>query len=216
MYRLLLDGVQYPVPPSKVEIKANGNNKTVDLVDGTELNLLQSPGLSDVNMTILLPGVRYSFATYTGGFQPPKHYLGKLEALMVGKRPFRFELRRELDGGARLHDTSMVVSLENYTITDDANEGIDTTVKLSLKQYVYPQTGLAEVKEDGAGGLVAVPKTARANNRSTPESYTAQAGDTLLGIAKMFLGSDALYPSLAAKNGISNPCKLAAGMVIRL
>lgn len=81
-YRLYMDGILFPVTPSKITMKINGKNETVTLINEGEANILKSPGLTDVDFELLLPAVQYPFAVYPSGFRPAKYYLDKLEALM--------------------------------------------------------------------------------------------------------------------------------------
>ena len=216
MYAMFLDGVQYPVPPSKIETKVSGNNKTVNLADGSEINLIKTPGLTDISFSVTLPGVPYPFAVYPHGFRKPKYFLDRLEALMLAKKPFQFILARELPDSTPLHYTDITVALEDYTYTDDAGQGFDTTVKISLRQFRDYMTGLGAVQEGADGTFSATPQVTRADNRAAPSTYTVKAGDTLPNIARLFLGSDGLYTALMAANGITNPVSLAVGTVIRL
>lgn len=215
-YDFYLDGVQYPVPPEKLEVKIKGGNKTATLADGAEINLLGVPGLTDVSFTATLPGMRYPYAVYPDGFHPPRYYLDRLEALMLGKRAFQLLVSRALPDGTPLHYTRMTATLEEYTITDDAKAGFDTTVKISLKQYAPHMTGLGVIEQNADGTFTATPQAVRPAGQDIPAAYTVRAGDTLLSIAKQFLGSDTLYTALAVKNGLTNPCALAVGTVIRL
>ena len=89
-YRLYMDGILYPVTPSKITMKINGKNETVTLINEGEANILKSPGLTDVDFELLLPAVQYPFAVYPNGFRPAKYYLDKLEALMSAKSAFQY------------------------------------------------------------------------------------------------------------------------------
>ena len=44
-YDFYLDGVQLPIPPPKLEIKVTNKNKTVDLINTGEVNILKKEGL---------------------------------------------------------------------------------------------------------------------------------------------------------------------------
>ena len=134
-YRLYMDGILFPVTPSKITMKINGKNETVTLINEGEANILKSPGLTDVDFELLLPAVQYPFAVYPSGFRPAKYYLDKLEALMSAKSAFQYVVTRTDGTNQRLFDTSMKVSIESYDIVEDAGEGLDVTVKVKLRQY---------------------------------------------------------------------------------
>ena len=132
-YKMYLDGVLMPITPSKVKVKINNQNETLTLINGEEINILKAAGLSDVSFDLLLPQVPYPFTN--GGAQPADYYLSLLERLKTAKEPFQWILNREKPNGSRLFYTNLTVGMEDYQITDDAEEGFDITVTVSLKQY---------------------------------------------------------------------------------
>ena len=54
-YTMYLDGVAVPVTPSKIDVKIGNQNKSMNLIDGSEINILNEPGLSKVSFSLLLP-----------------------------------------------------------------------------------------------------------------------------------------------------------------
>ena len=134
-YYFYLGNVLLPIPPKKLELKISNQNKTYDLMNYSEINVLKSPGLTSIEFDILLPNVKYPFATYKNNFQNAKYFLGILENLKVNKSAFQFIVIRKFPNGTGIFDTNIKVSLEDYTITDSTDEGFDTTVKIKLKQY---------------------------------------------------------------------------------
>ncbi len=63
-YDFYLGKMLLPVPPEKLEIKINSNNKTYQMMNEGEINVLKSPGLTDIEFEVLLPNVKYPFAVY--------------------------------------------------------------------------------------------------------------------------------------------------------
>lgn len=47
-YKMYIDGVVMPITPSKVKADINNRNETVNLIDGSEILILKSPGLTDI------------------------------------------------------------------------------------------------------------------------------------------------------------------------
>ena len=87
MYSVYLEKMLLPVTPSKITIKTKGQNKTIDLIDSSQINILKQPGLSEISFDILLPQEEYHFSNYwvdkSKENEPPKfkkarHYLDKL------------------------------------------------------------------------------------------------------------------------------------------
>ena len=134
MYSFFFDDMQLPVTPSKLSVKIKGNNKTLTLVNEGDINFLRSPGLTEISFEMLLPMLeQYSFASE---YHQPDYYLGILESYMTEKKPFRFIVSRVSPSGDKLYDTNMKVSLEDYTVSEDATDGFDVTVSINLKQYI--------------------------------------------------------------------------------
>ncbi len=108
------------------------------MINEGDINFLRAPGLTEITFDAVLPMLgQYSFAN---GYRRPDSYLNKLESLMTDKEPFRFLVSRVAPSGRLLYDTNMKVSLENYTVTEDATKGPDVTVSITLKQYISYST----------------------------------------------------------------------------
>ena len=134
-YHIFLGNMLCPVAPSKIDIKINGQNDTVTLINEGEINILKQAGLSDISFDLLLPNVKYPFAVYTSGFVVASYYLARLEKLKTEKKPFQFIVSRTLPNGRTLAGTNMAVSLEEYSIKEDSKEGFDVVVSVKLKQW---------------------------------------------------------------------------------
>ena len=119
-YKLYLDGVLFPVAPSKVTVKINNQNETVTLINEGEANILKAAGLSDVEFDLLLPNTEYPFALYPETFRNARFYLDKLEELKLQKKSFQYIMTRAFPNNKKLFHTNMTVSLEDYSIVDDA------------------------------------------------------------------------------------------------
>lgn len=143
MYSFYLDGVLLPITPQKLTVKIKGSNKTLTLVNESDINFLRAPGLTEISFDAVLPMLgQYHFAD---SYRKPDYYLDLFEDLMTGKKPFRFIVSRTSPSGRLLYDTNMKVSLEDYTLTEDATKGPDMTVALSLKQYISYSTKTVKV-----------------------------------------------------------------------
>lgn len=215
MHNFFMDDLQLPIAPSELSIRINNKNETVTLMNDGEVNILKKPGLTEVEFDISLPNVRYPFAVYPEGFRPATYYLGKLEQLKVNQKPFPFIVNRSLPNGKLLFDTNISVSIEDYEIVEDAEDGFDITVRIRLKQFrAYGNHKVIPVVNSPKQATVQ--KTRPVTNPPTPKTYKVVSGDTLWAIAKRFLGDGSKYPQLAKLNGMANPNKINAGQVIKL
>lgn len=220
-YYFYLGNVLLPIPPKKLELKINNKNKTYDLINYSQINVLKNPGLTSIEFEILLPNVKYPFATYKNNFQNAKYYLGILEKLKVNRSPFQFIVVRKFPNGNGIYDTNIKVSLEDYTITDTTEEGFDNKVKIKLKQYREYSTKTVKVTIKQYKPPV-VTRTVTTNNTATTpakpsgQNYTVKRGDCLWNIAKRFYGNGSKYTTIfnANRDKIKNPNLIYPGQVL--
>lgn len=222
MYNFFLDGVQLPVAPPSMKTIINNKNKTITLIDEGEVNLLKKPGLTDFEFTVLLPNVQYPFAVYPNGYRPASFYLEKLEQLKLNqKKPFQFIVNRMNPNGKLLFGTNITVSLEDYEIDEDAENGFDVEVVIKLKQYKNFGTKLLKIssttsKTASNTKQATVQQQRSTDSKKTVKSHTVKSGDTLWAISKRYLGDGSKYMQLAKLNNIKNPNLIYPGQVIRL
>lgn len=219
-YTMYLDGVLMPITPSKVKVKINNQNETLTLINGEEINILKAARLTGVSFNLLLPQVSYPFTN--GGAQSADYYLSLFERLKTGKKPFQWILNREKPNGGRLFYTNLTVGLEDYQITDDAEEGFDITVTVSLKQYRHYGTKTVTVQPaptPAAKPTATVEPPKRETSQAPKQStYTVKSGDCLWNIAKKYLGDGSRYNEIynLNKDKIKNPNLIYAGQVLTL
>lgn len=146
MYSVFFDKTLLPVTPGKLEMTIHNQNKTTNLLDGSAINLLKRPGLTEIALTIELPQTKRPYARYREGFQPAKDFLEAFETYKVEAKPFQLIVVRTLPTGGQLHYTNMQVSLEEYKILEDRKDtGLDLQVEIKLKQYVPYGTKVAKI-----------------------------------------------------------------------
>ncbi len=217
MYSFFFDDMQLPVTPSKLTVKIKGNNKTLALVNEGDINFLRSPSLTEISFEMALPMLeQYAFAS--GDFHAPDYYLSILESYMTEKKPFRFIVTRLAPAGDKLYDTNMKVSLEDYTLTENASNGFDVSVSVSLKQYVDYATKTVTVTKSSSGGKSTLKtETPReTSNAPTAKSYTVKSGDCLWTIAKKYYGDGSQYTKIANANKIGNSNAIYPGQVLTI
>ena len=218
-YYFYLGNVLLPIPPSKLELKISNNNKTYNLINYSQINVLKNPGLSSLEFEVVLPNTKYPFAMYKNNFQNAKYYLGVLENLKVNRSAFQFIVVRKFPNGKDIFNTNIKVALEEYTITDTTEEGFDTKVKIKLKQYKEYSTKKVQVTIKQYRPP-AVTRTVTTNNtavaKPSGQNYTVKRGDCLWNIAKRFYGNGAKYTNIynANRSKIRNPNLIYPGQVL--
>ena len=166
-----MTGVQTCALPISGELKisiANQNSSYV-LIDQGEINLLKRAGLTEIEFECLLPQVHYPFAVYAGGFKPAVYYLAHLERLKASRQPFQFIVSRAMPDGRVLFSNNIKVSLEDYTITENAKSGFDVQVKIRLKQYKDFGTRTMAVTEQNGQAIYTVQAARAAENAPEPD-----------------------------------------------
>lgn len=220
-YEMYMGHILCPITPSKVQLKIKNQNKTMNLVNGTQINVLNDAGLTEVTFDLLLPNVKYPFATYKDDiFVNAKYFLDEFEKMKLEKKTFIFKLLRKFPTGVDLYNTDdIMVSLESYTIKEDASQGFDVVVSITLKQFKLYGTKIVKVLD----GTVSVEQTRETSNSPMPSdnpvtTYTVVKGDSLWNIAKKFYGDGSKYTAIyeANKDKIANPSLIYAGQVLTI
>lgn len=137
MYQFWLGGILLPVTPGDFTIKINDKDKTVSMINESEVNILKSPGLKDVTIPeLLLPTQRYPFVQSEAKIDPD-YYLGKLEKWKNERKPIKFKVIR-LKTNKLLWNTDMYVTIGSYEVEENVDKyGGDVCVKLNLKEWKY-------------------------------------------------------------------------------
>lgn len=218
MYEFYINGIMLPVTPGKISIKEKGNNKTVDLINEGEVNIIKPVGLQEVSFEALLPNQKYPFARYPSGFKRAWYYVENLQGLFAAKRPFQFIVTRELPSGTGLTDTNMRVTLEDMDIQEDAKNGTDVTVSLKLKEYREYGTKMIVMNSTQETGVLAASRELDNAPQASGQSYTVQKGDSLWKIAKTLYGNGADYSKIydANSGSIKSPNLIYPGQVLTI
>lgn len=186
-YEIYFNKILFPVAPSKIITAIKNQNKTVTLIDTTEINVINKSGLSTFEFTLMLPSSLYPFAKYKKEFKPPSYFLEKLEKIKNKKRPFTFIIYRGIGEDGRLHETNILATLEDYKIEENASNGTDINVNIKLKKYNTYHTYNKVLKNKK------VKRKARSKEgRKIPAIYKVKKRDTIMKISKKIYG-DTIY-----------------------
>lgn len=217
MYYFYLDKLLLPIAPEKLQLKIGNNNKTLTLINEGEINILKKAKLTEIDFDILLPNVKYPFATYNNSFQNASYFLENIEKLKTSEKPFQFIVSRKMPNGKILFDTNIKVSLEDYTISEEAEEGFDVKVSIKLKQYKDYSTKTVQItiKQERPRPVVVQTPSRPATTAPTTRTYTVVRGDCLWNIAKKYYGNGSQYTKIynANRDKIKNPSLIYPGQV---
>ncbi len=235
-YALYFGNVLMPIPPESIEMKINNKNETLDLLNGGEINIRKAPGLTDIKMDLSIPNIKYPFATYRNGFKRAYYYLRYLEKLKSERKVFSYILIRHLPDGTKLFQTAMKVTLEEYTIKEDAENGFDVVVEVKLKQYKAFKAKKAKLIITTKDKINAEKKRnyqikkeceRLEKMKRLPTFHKVKKTDTLWSLAKTYYGDELKYQGIykankynkkssaeEQKNQLKNPEDLRTGMVL--
>ena len=153
-YFVFLDVIFCPVTPEKIEISIPNLNKTITMVDQGEINILRGKGLKEIKFDMLVPSFKYPFANYSFGSFSTSQIIARLEHLKEQCEPVYFIVTR-CRAGKPAWWTNIKVSVEDFTVTEDANNGTDVIISINLKEYKSYSTKMAKVKTKSDGTIEA-------------------------------------------------------------
>lgn len=200
-YKFYIDGVELPINPSALTIKIGSKNETVELATGGDMTILKSPALTEISFTARLPqsGLKmgeWNIPYLNSRAENASTYIEKMRILKTSKKPFQFVVTRRLPSGIALFRTNITTVLENFSIKEDANEGFDILLDISLKQYIEYKTKIYKPNSGkGSNG-----NNQRLEKQPDKTSYTVKSGDTLWALAKYFYGDGRLHGTIYNAN----------------
>lgn len=184
-YYVFLDVIPLPIAPEKIEITVPNLNKTVTMVDQGEINILRGKGLKEITFDMLVPSFKYPFANYSFGSFSTSQIIARLEYLKEQGKPVYFIVTR-CRANKPAWWTNIKVSVEDFTVTEDANNGTDVIISVNLKEYREYSTKVATVSTKSDGTVVAKfnnPRSIVGNIAPTANlTKTIQAGKTVKSI----------------------------------
>lgn len=237
-YYFFLGTDMLPVAPSKVSVKIRGKNKTINLINEGEANVIKTAGLTDISFTAYLPNSQAYFANYDSSltsmaigrlssrffgsnfsFKKASYFLDSFEQAKASKTPIRLIISRMGNSGlSLLFSTNMLVTVEDYSIEEDAKRyGTDVAVPLKLRQYRPFVTKKASIETDENGKqTLVVESTREATDQSIPNAVTVTAAASVLEAVKGISGGSLNWRDIAFNNGIYNPIEEIKGKVLQL
>lgn len=204
-YHFFIGDLELPYAPSELTVTIGSNNETVALITGNEINILKNPKLTEIEFDVELPrGRQYAFAnklvsskTYTDYFEKLMLYKTPVDLVITRPNPF---LKGSTGIGGTYRDfesTVLTVSLEGYTMKEDAENAYDVTVSLKFKEYIEYGT-LKQVINNKANSKVTVKSATK--TVTTNQIYTVRVGDCLWKISKKYYGTGNKWKTIYEAN----------------
>lgn len=237
--------IELPLAPEQFKTKVGNKNKTIELVSVGEVNIPKDIGLREFSFEVLLPkdatlvtgsknyvdnegNTLYATEYLRMNFHEPIWYLNRFRELKAAAKPFFLVIIRQLidsynaDGSINhkyLFGGNLKVTMEDYTVKENAGEEGDYWVEIKLKEY--REVGVIKSIDDTGtvseeGKIQATETVQREDTMTVPETYTVMKGDTLWNIAKKYLGDGSKYTYLAEINDLENANDIKVGQVLKL
>ncbi len=228
MYYMYMGTMQIPIPPPSLTTKIGSRNKTIELLEKGQVNVIRSPALTEISFRFMLPNSNYPFSQQvvrgmvaavlgaSDGKAPSM--INELEQMKTSREPFQFIVVRLKDGGSFINMMNEKVTLESYSIEESADEGYDMYADVTLKSFKDYGAKRITVSTNSDGNKVgSVESTRPTTGHSIPTTtFSIKPGETLAQGCKRVLGSASHWSRLAALNKIAIPAVLTAGQVIGL
>lgn len=208
MYRFFLNNSEFPIPPKRIRTSVGNRNEVLDIASGQQINLLKSPGLTEIEFTLVLPKAN---SVHCNVFKPQGFYLDLLERVKKKQLTVEFVILRDIN------DTYFqYVTLEEYSIVEEDVEMGDISVDVVLKHYIPYDNVRLDVKVSKNGMRVTHIKREGTLKRVLPKTTVVRLGETMPMISKRVYGDESQSNRLCILNNIKNPLVLKVGSVIKL
>ena len=200
-YIFYIDKVLLPVTPSSVNISHKNMNSIVNLINDAEFNMLKQEGLQEISFKFMLPSQRYPFARYLGVYQKPSYFLNKLKNLKKRAKPFQLIIIRTYPNSAQAYlNTNLKVSLEDFSVEENAEEGMDVYVEIKLKEFIDPRPKQYVANADGTVSTQNQRWTDKVESRIKEMKY----GDKIWQVIRRETGGLDQLETVMEINGISS------------
>lgn len=200
-YMFYMGNMLLPVTPSKVNVNYENANRTLTLIDEGQVNILKKPNLTNVEFTCEIPQVNHPYCLYNSGFINAQVFLTYFEQLKINKKPFQFIIVRLRPNLIPMFYSNMKVTLEDWKVIEDAKEGFDLKIQISLKQYRHYGTKIVKLK-DGKASITESRSTENSPNPTAPQNIKLSADDNAYLLSKKYYGDGESYGTILQ----ANPC----------
>ena len=126
--------VKLPLAPEGIKTNEKSLNKTVELMAGGEVSILKGLALRDIEFKFLLPKDNTLTHIPEDEFKEPIFYLAKFREFIQNKKPFRLSIIRNQQNGTAIFEGNILVSIEEYKVSENAGEEGDFWIEMKLKE----------------------------------------------------------------------------------
>jgi nucleoid-associated protein YgaU len=176
-----------------------------------EISFIGKPKLAEIApIESFFPKQQYSFCQYTG-FPAPQECVNLIEKWRLSGNPIRYIITDTL--------INILCTIESFEFKEQDGTG-DIYFTLELKEYRLVNATTQQVSNtanslnfNAANQLVTATRTI---DKTVPNTYTVQSGDTLYTIAKKLTGDSTDWSLIYAKNPKVDVMNPSVGTVLTL
>lgn len=214
MYLEINDGQEdftLPILPEKIELSEDGDNKTYDIINLGEINVINKPKLTKISFESYFPKNVGPHLSSEKLF-PPDFYISKMRAWREEQQKIRF-----IFVGSPL-DINDLFTIESLKLTEKGGEVGDIYYSMELKRYktYAARKVFVAAKQNNTSKATVKTNQPRPVEKPKPKTHTVVNGDTLWKIAKKYLGDGSRYKEIAQLNNIKNPDVIYLGQVFKI
>lgn len=190
--------IRLPVNPNEFSIKTKSSNKTTELVNLGEINIIKNMPLRDISFKSYLPNSsEYPWVVTKKDFKYPKYYIDKFTGYKKSKKPVRLVVVRNCIDKSLNMKTNMLVTIEDFTVSEIVGSTGEWEYDINLKEYRTYSSQKVTTSNDTKTVEV---KDYRSSGKKTNKTYTVKYGDSLWMIAKKELNDGSKYTDIYKLN----------------
>lgn len=131
VHEFYIGSIKLPVTPQAIAVDYKGKNKTLDLLNGDELNVLNKPRLTSYKFDFYLPSTELPIVK---GYIKPFDVVSAIEKMMQKKKVIPFIIIRH-DKGLK---SSIIrkATVEDFNYKEDSKSGPGLMATITLKMYI--------------------------------------------------------------------------------
>lgn len=213
MHDVYFGKVLLPISPPSIEITVPGKDETIDLINFGEIDISRPAGLMEIPVLVRLPNNELPMSR--GRHLLPQEFIEYLSDLKKSSTVFQFIVIRKSSRGAAVGDTNISVRVMNYKIVEDAADGSDFAVHVTLREHRKPVIKRAKIS-----GNVATFQAQSGSNRwettGVPLTYVVKKGDTLYNIGRTHYNNGEAWKQLIDLNNLKNRDDIREGQVLKM
>lgn len=187
-----------PVTPANFEVSHGINIETINIHTLGDVALPGYNTLASLKVDCMFPAKRYPFNQPEAEFNP-YNYIKKFEAWCDNRSVLRWIISET--------SVNFPVLISEITYGERDGSG-DVYASIAMRQY--RKLSAVQISKTG--------NSPRSTEKATPtpQTHVVKSGDTLSAICRKYYGNAALYPKLAAINGIKNPNLIYVSQIVKL